>query len=86
LPAKLPPPTAPTPVAIMWDGVTQNIVRRPKVIRRIARLSVVIVIAVIAIKIRVFRGRWVSSGGWTTLGHRQRSAAQQQSRCQTDPC
>jgi hypothetical protein len=82
LPAKL-PPTAPTHVAIVWNGITQNIVGRPIVVWRIARSSVV---AIVAVKVRVLRARWVRSSGWAILSHGKRRAAEQQGRRQADSC
>jgi len=72
-------PEAPTPVAVMWDGIAQNVVRRLTVIWviwRIARSGVVarvVIVTVIAIRVRIFRARWI-------LGHRKRNSASIRSR------
>ena len=51
--------------AIVWDGIAQNVVGRPK---RIARSSVVTIVSIAAVKVWVFRARRIPTGGWATLG------------------
>src|SRR5262249_23749860 len=68
VPAKL-APTAPTHVPVMWDGVTENIVGGSIVVRRVSR-----VVTVVAVKVRGFRGRWVSPGGWAAPPKRKAAA------------
>jgi hypothetical protein len=73
-------PAAPTHVAVMWNGIAQNIVGRSTEIWIIVRSSGVAQIAiVVAVKVPIFRGR-VPSRGHTILGYGQRDSAEQQGR------